>query len=248
MNKHSCYNRRQGIINKLVVWWGWALFWFRLLIRFFIQGDVLLLFVVFFSSTSFALALAHHAYIRHRALGWFPELSEWPVSPYRAVCDCQCCMDMTGVQKFCANVLGEGGGHAFHWTQSKGAARPEHLGAVAELLCISDPKGTQWVSASFCFCLAAQRGDMASSARDSSQMPYGVLHVGLGSSGGLLVLRSTCCRRGMMPAQQCFWVEQRFFTQAFLLHCPSAKVLCLVDIIVPPKTLLTYNILKKCWW
>lgn len=35
VNKLCCYNRRQGrggIINKLVVQWGWAVFWFRLLI------------------------------------------------------------------------------------------------------------------------------------------------------------------------------------------------------------------------
>lgn len=106
MNKHSCYNRRQGIINKLGIWWGWALFWFRLLIGFFVQGNTLLLFVVFISSTFSALDLAHPPYIQHRALGWFPGLSKWPVSPYLALWDCQCFVCMTGVQKFCANVLG----------------------------------------------------------------------------------------------------------------------------------------------
>lgn len=73
----------------------------------------------------------------------------------------------------------------------------------------------------------------------------GSLHVGLGSPRGCLARRSTRCGRGVMPAQHRPREVQRFLRYEFCSFI-SLQILCLVDIIVPPKMLLTYIILKKC--
>lgn len=89
-------------------------------------------------------------------------------------------------------------------------------------------------------------GHMDPSDCNSSQPPAHSLHAGLGSPSGRLVLMGTDCGRGVMPAQHHPWALQSFLRYTFC-SVISLQILCLVDIIVPSKTLLTYIILKKCW-